>query len=68
MEDTRKSPGLVASTGDTYSCSIAESWERETKLQGGQLQGPKPSGLENLEANYFKSAQWYASLLLFRQL
>ncbi len=33
MEDTLKLPRLLASTGDTYCCSIADSRSRERNLE-----------------------------------
>jgi hypothetical protein len=64
MEQTSKSPKLVASTSDTYCCSIADSRIRENKLQDVPSQEqdavPLPSMKdEELELNYFKNAQWY---------
>jgi telomerase Cajal body protein 1 len=63
MEQILKAPNLVASTSDTYCCSIADSKIRESKLQGVQSLGEDvtPSGAANdeeLETNYFKNAQW----------
>ena len=62
MEQISKAPNLVASTSDTYCCSIADSKIRESKLQDVQsLEDVTPSGAvndEELETNYFKSAQW----------
>jgi hypothetical protein len=63
MEQISKAPNLVASTSDTYCCSIADSKIRESKLQDVQSLGEDvtPSGAANdeeLETNYFKSAQW----------
>ncbi|PUU82673.1 WD40-repeat-containing domain protein [Tuber borchii] len=47
-----KPPKLVASTGTTYNCSVAETSARESPLQ-------KWSGLGNPhESNLFKSAEW----------
>jgi telomerase Cajal body protein 1 len=58
-----KMPALVASTGATYSCSIAESKLREREVRDAisedrQDLGPISSGNADFEANYFKSAQW----------
>ncbi|KAA8571260.1 hypothetical protein EYC84_000588 [Monilinia fructicola] len=64
-----KTPTLVASTNDIYSCSIADSYVREKELRGkdvGQegveeyLQevGQEKGRVEEEEVNYFKSAQW----------
>lgn len=56
-------PTLVASTGNAYSCTIAESKLRERELggfiseQSGNLDAT--IGIEDIsEVNYFKSAQW----------
>jgi hypothetical protein len=62
MEGISKAPSLVASTSDTYCCSIAESRVLEDRLKDVQSPernavGPGPKE-EELEANYFKSAQW----------
>jgi len=62
MAQTPKLPKLVASTGDVYCSSIAESKIRERKV----LNNPSPTleqpieqvAEEDLEANYFRSAQW----------
>lgn len=75
MELINKTPILVASTNDTYSCSIDTSHEREREVRGtveGQeaeiseksLQDAWQSGGEGvsngyLELNHFKSGQWY---------
>ncbi|KAE8448672.1 hypothetical protein EG329_009098 [Mollisiaceae sp. DMI_Dod_QoI] len=63
MEEIPKVPNLVGSTADTYSCSIAESWVRESI--NNNVQPPESdSGARDwlsdggLEFNYFKSAQW----------
>lgn len=85
MEDTSKIPRLLASTGDTYCCSIADSRIRERKLreqdgastqnEGETIRGiaaetgsengadtaaetPRFRNEDDLEVNYFKSAQW----------
>lgn len=63
MERISKAPSLVASTSDTYCCSIAESKRREGRLKDTQspeqdVTGPVDTKDEELEANYFKSAQW----------
>lgn len=62
-------PSLIASTLDTYSCTIAESLRREQKLidippaTTDVSTNPynKLSGTEDIhkEVNYFKQAQWY---------
>jgi telomerase Cajal body protein 1 len=63
MDPAGKTPTLVASTGATYCCTIAESRLRERQLQvatSGESQ-PLLQRAENdndLEVNYFKSAQW----------
>ncbi|KAL2070507.1 hypothetical protein VTL71DRAFT_13533 [Oculimacula yallundae] len=62
MEEQPKLPRLLASTGDTYSCSIAESRARESNLQDATpdigSETARTDKEEDLEANYFKSAQW----------
>lgn len=62
MENSSKAPRLLASTVDTYSCTIAESRIRERDPRDGTPELDKgPTRLdheEDLEANYFKSAQW----------
>ncbi|CZS89322.1 related to guanine nucleotide-binding protein [Rhynchosporium agropyri] len=62
MDQAAKCPRLLASTGDTYSCTIAESRIRESNPEDGTADiGPgvaRPEREEDLEANYFKSAQW----------
>ncbi|KAE9371386.1 WD40 repeat-like protein [Stipitochalara longipes BDJ] len=63
MEQISKAPSLVASTSDTYCCSIADSRTRESRLQDvpSQEQGANPIGSmkdEERESNYFKSSQW----------
>lgn len=63
MEQTTKTPNLVASTSDTYCCSIAESRIRERRLQDVKTLDigavpPVESNEDLLEVNYFKSAQW----------
>lgn len=74
MEADDRKPTLVASTNDTYSCSISTSHLRELELRendGAQdgTESVEDEGLkrgkdhrirdEDLEVNYFKSAQWY---------
>jgi len=60
MEQISKIPTLVASTIDTYCCSILESRIRESKLKDALVpeQTTRASTEEHLEVNYFKSAQW----------
>ncbi|KAG4421972.1 hypothetical protein IFR04_004831 [Cadophora malorum] len=62
MENSSKASRLLASTADTYSCTIAESRIREWYLRDGTPELEKgPTRLDNeedLEVNYFKSAQW----------
>ena len=63
MDPVPKTPTLVASTTNTYSCSIAESRVRERSLQAVQSQqsliNPTYNSKEDEEeVNYFKSAQW----------
>ncbi|RDL39823.1 Uncharacterized protein BP5553_04163 [Venustampulla echinocandica] len=61
MEPDRKLPKLVASTGSTYNCTVAESRVREGKLLNSESQDREASiGIfdDDLEVNYFKSAQW----------
>lgn len=64
MDQISKTPSLVASTSDTYCCSIADSKVRESRLKDAlSLNEPSTPSAdikeEDLEANYFKSAQWY---------
>jgi hypothetical protein len=63
MEQISRAPRLVASTSDTYCCSIANSKVRESKLQdvrfGEEVNLPADMRDEEFESNYFKSAQWY---------
>ena len=72
MEQSSIIPRLLASTGDTYCGSIANSRVREYSLVNRQVDkdqdGEHPSQQEveipqsktadDTEANYFKSAQW----------
>jgi hypothetical protein len=61
MEPTLRTPKLVASTGDTYCCSIAESKTRQESLPAPGVSGdelPREANEEDAESNYFKSAQW----------
>ncbi|KAF7869883.1 hypothetical protein EAF04_004667 [Stromatinia cepivora] len=72
MEIINKKPTLVASTNNTYSCSIAASHVRERELRekdaGSEgieefvedegLRGDQQVRDEDLEVNYFKSVQW----------
>ncbi|CZR63410.1 related to guanine nucleotide-binding protein [Phialocephala subalpina] len=62
MEEIPKIPNLVASTGDSYCGTIAESRKREStgyeKASGEAGGGGNVSSDESLELNYFKSAQW----------
>lgn len=63
MDLPTKTPTLVASTGDTFNCSIAESRARERALQNAQSD---PASILHIaedeqESNYFKGAQWYMS-------
>ncbi|KAH7355139.1 WD40-repeat-containing domain protein [Rhexocercosporidium sp. MPI-PUGE-AT-0058] len=62
MESNTRSPRLLASTGDTYSCTIAESRTRESNLEDGTAEletvAVRSGSEEDIEANYFKSAQW----------
>lgn len=62
-------PTLVASTLDTYSCTIAESLLRERKLRNAASTVDNaaeetplsiPEGIDDpyCEVNYFKNAQW----------
>jgi hypothetical protein len=67
--EAAKTPRLVASTADTYCCSIAESRVRERTFQDlqseeNQATGPLKEKPGDSEANYFKSAQWYALHIL----
>ncbi|KAI1006942.1 hypothetical protein K3495_g1273 [Podosphaera aphanis] len=56
---TVESPGLVASTRDYYSCSIAESRNREKDIQNAISSIPTSRKREDeAESNYFKSTQW----------
>ncbi|KAG4432246.1 hypothetical protein IFR05_012279 [Cadophora sp. M221] len=62
MENVTKTPRLLASTGDTYSCTIAESRIRERNPKDGTAEletaTARIENAEDLEVNYFKSAQW----------
>jgi telomerase Cajal body protein 1 len=63
MDPISNTPALVASTGATYSCTIAESKLRERERrdaasQDGQDLAPVSSSSDDFESNYFKSAQW----------
>jgi hypothetical protein len=63
MDPTPITPMLVASTGGTYCCSIAESKLREKALRRslskeGQDLNPVTGNDNDLEVNYFKSTQW----------
>ncbi|PVH82194.1 hypothetical protein DL98DRAFT_415466 [Cadophora sp. DSE1049] len=62
MENSSKTPRLLASTGNIYSCTIAESRIREQNLRDGtpelETAAARTENEEDLEANYFKSAQW----------
>jgi hypothetical protein len=67
MEGISRAPSLVASTSDTYCCSIAESKVREDRLkdvQSSEQDGiaPGSSKEEGLKVNYFKSTQWYDTI------
>ncbi|RDW69420.1 hypothetical protein BP6252_08440 [Coleophoma cylindrospora] len=60
---TTRNPSLVASTGNTYCCSIAEARLREQeKTHDGDVSGGSTvtEGIEDVETDYFKSAQWTA--------
>jgi hypothetical protein len=64
MDQISRAPRLVASTSDTYCCSIAKSKVRESKLQDVRFGGEEVNLSadmrdEEFESNYFKSAQWY---------
>jgi hypothetical protein len=64
-----RTPSLVASTSDTYCRSIAESKIRENKLKDVESQEQEYTFIkgmkdEELESNYFKSAQWYGLILM----
>jgi hypothetical protein len=55
---------LVASTADTYSCSIAESRFRESQGNHGETAKgapriPEITVEQESEVNYFKHTQWY---------
>ncbi|KAG9233090.1 hypothetical protein BJ875DRAFT_58624 [Amylocarpus encephaloides] len=63
MDHPTKTPSLIASTGTTYCCSIAESRIREQKLLSNdfteaEVIADRKEG--DMEYNYFKSAQWSA--------
>ena len=65
MERASKAPSLIASTSDIYCCSIADSRLRESKPQDVSSQEQSSNHRssmkdEELESNYFKSAQWFA--------
>ncbi|KFY40722.1 hypothetical protein V494_03352 [Pseudogymnoascus sp. VKM F-4513 (FW-928)] len=50
-------PQLVATTNDTYSCSIEETRELEAR-EGSPVLSPDGTTQESRESNYFKSIQW----------
>jgi hypothetical protein len=61
---------LVASTADTYCCSIAESKFREGQGNHGEAakaapRTPEITAEQELEVNYFKNTQWYDPILPF---
>ncbi|KAI6247329.1 Guanine nucleotide-binding protein negative regulator 1 [Erysiphe necator] len=61
MEQPLKNPELIASTLETYRCSITESKKREDILL--ESSSSQPTGLEKRqenqdESNYFKTALW----------
>ena len=61
---------LVASTADTYSCSIAESRFREAQENNGETAEaaawvPEITTDQEIEVNYFKNTQWYVPILFF---
>jgi hypothetical protein len=61
METLSKTPRLIASTEDTYCCTIPEFRARVNKLQDVQVPKGKAAELDNeddKETNYFKCAQW----------
>jgi hypothetical protein len=63
MDPISKTPILVASTGTTYSCAIAQSKLRERELRDVASKERRDSTPisdhpNDLEVNYFKSAQW----------
>jgi telomerase Cajal body protein 1 len=63
MDPISKTPTLVASTGTTYSCTIGQSKLREKELRDvaskeRQDFTPIIDHANDLEVNYFKSAQW----------
>ncbi|TQS38403.1 hypothetical protein Golomagni_01090 [Golovinomyces magnicellulatus] len=63
MEQELKTPVLVASTLDTYSCYISESKRREDRLFDDSC---SPLTREkNQGSNYFKSAQWSTTISYF---
>jgi hypothetical protein len=68
MDQAPRTPNIVASTAETYCCSISESRSRETTAKDGlsasniPLVGGHDSdrifSVQDDEVNYFKSAQW----------
>lgn len=68
MEKSQPNPILLASTLDTYRCTIQESFRREAALQDGDRSGDRhinhgassllDQGDSQQESNYFKAAQW----------
>jgi hypothetical protein len=62
MDLKTRTPKIVASTTDTYCCTVKESRIREVKLQDASPgDNVQTGGIDGeTEVNYFKSAQWYA--------
>jgi hypothetical protein len=63
MEPILKTSTLVASTYATYSCTIAESKLNERELLDTATEESRnltstSEIVDDLEVNYFKSAQW----------
>lgn len=66
MDPVAKTPTLVASTGETYNYSIAESKLRESELRDAiskehQDLSPAAENENDSEFNYFKSVQWWVA-------
>jgi hypothetical protein len=66
MEADKFRPGLLASTGEKFSCSVKEFRQREKDAEGNfsdenrQLSNPEEP--EGNVTNFFKSMQWYRPL------
>jgi hypothetical protein len=73
QHDETLRPRLLASTGDTYCCSIAETLRREQgdgeSSESKRERKPGQAGFrfnKKEETNYFKDALWYVNHLRFQ--